>query len=114
MRPIAISSPDGKVYAYACSVCHHVGISGRLLYAPEGGLPERIVESSRADAERCCTCYTCGARVKHGTRDVICETCEWWRRFALAWGHVGLCIDKHFMSIDEYSEWLNGDDDDVG
>lgn len=80
---IPLSSPDGAVYAYACSTCHHVGGGSELLYTPdEPGPIQVLVESSLRDAESCCVCRACGGPAPRGVRTGLeCEACAHWSAF---------------------------------
>ena len=67
MTPFPLAAPDGRVYAYACGVCHHVhGGPTRLVRLD--GPDERIVASSLENAEACCRCSErpCGAPLEEG------------------------------------------------
>lgn len=59
-RVLPLSAPDGTVYAYVCTTCRRVRVSGELLVARyEDEHVERMAQSSRHQAERCCTCRDC-------------------------------------------------------
>lgn len=57
--PIPLADPQGRVWAYLCGHCHHLGAQPELLVGQDEPT-EDLVESSRGDAERCCTCCRCG------------------------------------------------------
>lgn len=62
--PIPLISPDGRIYAHACGVCHEVGgMPSRIRRegdAPETGPDEGLIEHQREMAADCCTCRKCG------------------------------------------------------
>lgn len=92
MNPIPLSAPDGRVYAYACGVCHHVAGGASLLVCwDEPGPIPVLVEGSLSKATSCCTCHTCGTPNPRGTDSLLwCATCRWWQRFYEVWRNIGL------------------------
>jgi hypothetical protein len=73
VNPIALSSPDGTVYSYACGHCKNVQ-GGTYKYGQREQPDPYITENYRAHAERCCTCDRCGQfRNNFG---LYCEACE--------------------------------------
>lgn len=73
--PVALTRPDGSVHAYACGRCGMVG-GGGTWRGPDSvtGLCCAHPDDSRSDAERCCTCTTCGAVTETGAP--WCAACE--------------------------------------
>lgn len=70
-RPLML---DGKIHAYACGQC------GVVRYGSwhAGPWDEEDVESTRAEAERCCLCRDCGAPLSldRQTASLTCDACR--------------------------------------
>ena len=108
MNPIPLSSPDGRVYAYACGTCHHVRAGSELLGHPEATGPhERLVEASLHDAERCCACLGCN---RPGV-DGFCDDCNRDIAMRRLWEEIALCMRKGFTTEEELDEYTWGDDE---
>ncbi len=74
--PVPLRDPDGIVRAWMCGACFHVGQAGE--YVGQNA-DEALVEHSRRDAARCCTCWTCGKARDPGERHrggITCEACS--------------------------------------
>lgn len=73
MNAIPLSSPDGRVYTYACGACH----------VPEGGVTwftheppdEKMLERFKSSAESCCRCADCGADIRRSIFGSRCDPC---------------------------------------
>lgn len=91
MNPIPLSDQAGRVYAYACGVCHHVSAGSALLYMPDTPGPVRmLVENSERGATQCCSCLTCGSLLRRGwMTGAWCATCRWWMEFGSVWYRIG-------------------------
>jgi len=73
MKPIPLTTPDGTVAAWMCGLCHHVRAGMSKMYRLAAPCPE-LAESSKRDAERCCTCMSCGKELPEDL-SVECEFC---------------------------------------
>lgn len=78
MNPIPLSSPDGRVYAYACGVCHNVVGVAFVVGPLRPGPSECDVEESKRRAEACCRCDRCGHQL---TGEIVfglpvCDVCK--------------------------------------
>lgn len=79
-RPIPLSSPDGRVYVYACGCCHHVRHGGDRLCRLTG--PDEVsAQMSLRQAERCCTCRRCGMEIAEEPKPFdryhdVCPACR--------------------------------------
>ena len=74
MNPLPLTAPDGRVYAYACGVCHQVSGGVSKLVRLDGP-DESLVEGSCVGATSCCACLRCGALLseeRYGT----CLACK--------------------------------------
>jgi len=107
MNPIPLSSPDGKVYAYACGHCHHVAAGAAMLVAPDepGPIPHLVVRSLEA-AKACCTCHSCGAFVGRKF-SIECKVCSWWHAFGRVWLLIGQGYNGERCKVcgSMYSDW---------
>lgn len=78
MNPIPLSAPDGRVYAYACGVCHHLPtVDAFMVQRPDvkyDWQTERT-ERYRSDAQDCCACKRCGAQLPE-MRWGVCPACQ--------------------------------------
>jgi hypothetical protein len=75
MNPIPLHSEDGRIFAYACGICHHVHASGHRMAAHNATDIIEVAELYREMAARCCTCRRCGVRLEeYGARS--CEACK--------------------------------------
>jgi hypothetical protein len=76
---VALTSPTGIVYAYACGACHHIGGHGEMLIDHDAEAVARIAETSRVWAERCCKCDGCGLPSRRGAFLTVwsgyCDAC---------------------------------------
>jgi hypothetical protein len=104
MNPLPLSAPDGRIYAYACGVCHQVQASSCRLCRLEG--PDAIlVATSLEHAEGCCRCSErqCRAPLEAPKcRYDRCDRCEQLAGIgALIWAmaHMGCGV----------CEWCGGD-----
>lgn len=64
MNPLPLTDPTGRVLAYACGRCLHVGASGERLVVLPANLDKIAAdysESSRLAAKKCCLCWDCKA-----------------------------------------------------
>lgn len=108
MNPIPLSAPSGRVYAYACGICHHTCASSELWGRPETSGPhEELVEASERDAERCCTCLRC----RRPGVDGFCDDCNWDTWMRRLWDSIALCMLKGFTTEDELDEYTWRDDE---
>ena len=71
MNPIALSSPDGIAYAYACSQCHNITHYSKYKQAPD----ERSLELAKKGAENCCICSRC-RNAPVCDEEWCCEQCK--------------------------------------
>lgn len=114
MTPIPLSSPDGPVYAYACSVCHHVS-AGASTYEPDATGPiAELVESSLEGATRCCTCVGCRAPLSVDDRRAWASACvSCMRDFASRrmWASVACCMQHGFTRADQLDRYMSAGDD---
>lgn len=110
MNPIRLSAPDGRVYAYACGVCHNIPAGGFHLGpwpadGPHDGAPER----SHDMAEECCTCRSCGA----GPVALMgCDPCNLKRSQRWMWSVIATCMKHGLTTREEYDAWCDDDDED--
>lgn len=58
MNAVPLSDPSGALRAWMCGCCGHVGHGGESMYR---NADEHIIKASKARAESCCVCRTCGA-----------------------------------------------------
>jgi hypothetical protein len=79
-KAVPLTSPEGVVFAYACGTCRHVqgGVSKLVVLTDED--VACFAESSRKQAERCCTCEECHCLLARGSRGVglhsrVCAAC---------------------------------------
>lgn len=109
MNPIPLTSPDGRIYAYACGVCHNVPASSYALGPwPANGPRERLAESSMVKAERCCTCSTCGARP---VPLFGCDDCNRDRALRRMWSAIATCAARGFTTREQYEAYLDAEED---
>jgi len=71
--PIALASPAGVVYAYACGTCHHIASGGEYIVVHSPEEVAQVAESSRALADACCKCDRCGGVC--GYAESHCASC---------------------------------------
>lgn len=102
--PVPLSTPTGAVVAYACGGCGRVAHGGDSL-APtaEEALAEEA-ESSRNEAERCCTCASCGAAAE---REWHCASCSWRIRFWRTLDSVGTAAYLGITTQAAWDAWLD-------
>lgn len=63
MNPLPLTDPTGRVLAYACGRCLHVGTSGVRMVVRPADLDEITadhLEAIHLRAEKCCLCDNCG------------------------------------------------------
>jgi hypothetical protein len=114
VKPIPLSSPDGLVYAYACSVCHHVR-AGAATYEPDATGPILVlVEASLERSTRCCTCIRCGAPLSTDDRGDWAASCgdclrDW--NSQRMWVSIACCMQHGFLSADQLDRYLSAGDD---
>lgn len=108
-NPIALRSREGLLYAYACSTCHHVGISGSMFGREEATKPvDQLVRASLRSATQCCTCLSCGA---FSVGQSTCERCAQWDRFVAGWINLSCPIDRGCKTQEEWDEWCRQADE---
>lgn len=96
MNPIPLSAPDGRVYAYACGRCHHVGGGSSMLVREDlDGPLVRLVDHSRRDADQCCTCHDCRTPLTRDEWRGYCTMCSWRIAFARAWRDIWTALPCH-------------------
>jgi hypothetical protein len=114
VKPIPLSSPDGTVYAYACSVCHQVASDvGVVRRAATGPIPV-LVEMSLKRAGHCCTCIGCGASLGNEEREawgVSCGDCsrDWAAR--RMWLSIACCAQHGFSTQAEFDAYASRGED---
>ncbi len=102
MNPIELKSPDGRVYAYACGVCHHVRAGAEKWgHETTNGPHADLVEWSLRDATRCCTCMTCG---RPGSWS-YCENCERDIAARHMWSSIATCMQRGITTREQYDEY---------
>lgn len=107
MNPIPLSAPDGRIYAYACGRCHHVGGGSSLIGTHDADGPhKRLTASSLRDAEGCCLC-DCGAMIESGRWGGQCVRCDWIRRFAYTWVDIGSAATLGLPTLEAYDEHVS-------
>lgn len=74
-RPIPLTAPDGRVYGYACGVCHEIG-GGASRGTRKKGPDKFLVENSCERATSCCTCERCGVEWNHSGYGLYCKKCK--------------------------------------
>jgi hypothetical protein len=76
-NPIPLTDPDGRLYAYACGVCHNVH-AGEEWYGEGRDWPdEAVLEHRKEMTDKCCRCQRCGA--VEPTRALcwsVCKACR--------------------------------------
>lgn len=116
MNPIPLSAPDGRVYAYACGVCHNVQAGAYAMAPwPASDPHENLTEDSKRDATRCCTCSTCGIGPVEAS---TCPDCSRDRRARGMWSDIATCMQRGFATQeqldnyqqDEFDAFLRDDD----
>ena len=75
VSPLPLSASDGTIYAYVCGVCRHVGPMGSLLRRAWDEDVREFADQSRAKAEACCRCRTCGAALTAAEGRFRCARC---------------------------------------
>lgn len=75
MEAIALRSPDGLVYAYACGQCHHISTSGEYMHDHSPSEVASIAASSKQGAEACCRCRLCGGYCPRDPAPPAFRTC---------------------------------------
>lgn len=83
MNPLPLTNPTGRVLAYACGRCLHVGASGERMVVRPADVGEIAVDhanGSRLVAERCCLCTDCDAVLTQGDGGYLrmgrCPPCD--------------------------------------
>ncbi|MBK8260229.1 MAG: hypothetical protein IPK80_02705 [Nannocystis sp.] len=80
-KPIPLTSPDGRVYAWACGQCRRVGGGGAMMRDYDDEIVTYMADASMSDALRCCVCEECGCGLVDKWRKVpfrplhMCEPC---------------------------------------
>lgn len=106
MNPIPLSAPDGRLYTYACGVCHNVaGGSHAMGPWPADGPHENLIEWFQRDAARCCTCMDCGA----GPVSSGCDDCNHKRGQHWMWSVIATCMQHGLVSREQYDAWCDDD-----
>lgn len=73
--PLPLAAPDGTVYCWACSTCHHIA-AGTVKIAQHA--PEDVAELAvyfRHRAEVCCRCRKCGGPAPRYTEQRVNDVC---------------------------------------
>jgi hypothetical protein len=120
VKPIPLSAPDGRVYAYACGYCHHVGGGSQVPGGDVGGPEPREVSGSLGRATRCCTCR-CGAQRSAPDPDddgysrilYTCSTCRWWQGWTATWQAIGVCVQHGLTSRAALDAWWRAENSDL-
>lgn len=74
-NPIPLASPDGRVFAYACGTCLHLGSSGEMMLAHDDEAVAHLAKSSKGDADACCRCQRCNVPVFDERLTRCCGPC---------------------------------------
>lgn len=74
-EPIPLTSPDGRVFTYACPWCLHP--HGSMRHCGENEPTPEMLEERRREADECCRCSTCKRPKRSGF-----------------WGECRRCSDK--------------------
>ena len=111
MNPIPLTAPDGRVYAYACGVCHQVPLGSELFIPdrPSRGPNADCVLSSENSAEYCCTCDACLDPLEAGDF-CVCGRCYWSWQMRQLWSSIATCAQHGFVTLEQYHAWLDRDD----
>jgi hypothetical protein len=73
VTPIPLTDPTGRVRSYACGNCGNISTPSYYLGGVDDETAEYAAEKARDDAERCCKCSGCGAKVRLWLG--ICDAC---------------------------------------
>jgi len=95
--------------AYACGGCGRVAHGGDSLAPTQTEALEEEAESSRNEADRCCTCARCGAAAP---REWLCDSCSWSNHFWRTLGSVGTAAYLGITTEAAWNAWLDVEDED--